>query len=86
MRFFESARNPLTGEMKTFSVTMDKETNATKKVAEKALAERIRQFMLSKATVPDDGLTVGELIQTFNENRKKDPDVKQRLLSVPQEP
>ena len=76
VRFFESARNPLTGEMKTFSVTMDKETNATKKAAEKALAERIRQFMLSKATVPDDGLTVGELIQTFNENRKKDPDVK----------
>lgn len=76
VRFFESARNPLTGEMKTFSVTMDKETNATKKAAEKALAERIRQFMLSKATVPDDGLTVGELIQTFNEHRKKDPDVK----------
>lgn len=77
VRFFESAKNPLSGEIKTFSVTMDKETNATRKAAEKVLQERIRQYMVSKSTVPNKSLTVGELIQTFNESRKKDPAVKE---------
>ena len=43
VRFFESARNPLTGEMKTFSVTMEKETNATKKAAEKAAEQEAEE-------------------------------------------
>ena len=77
VRFFESAKNPLSGETKTFSVTMDKETNATRKAAEKVLQERIRQYMVSKSTVPNKSLTVRELITTFNESRKKDPAVKE---------
>ncbi len=53
--------DPMTGKEKKISVTMEKNTAASRKMASSALADRIQQKMAPAAK--HDNMTVGELIE-----------------------
>ena len=62
VRFFEKYRDPLTGNQKTVSVVMDKDTTRTRKQAAAILQDKIRQRVENSH---DDDTTFQELTERF---------------------
>ena len=75
-RFFESVRDPVTGSYRTFSVTVDKYTTHTQKVALRALQQRREAFLQSALSQSEENLTIHDLIERFNDVRSKDPNIR----------
>ena len=64
-QFFERYEDYVTGKQKTVSVTLDKNTTASRKQARSLLDEKIRQKNLVQ---PDRGITLHELIEKYNDS------------------
>ena len=62
VRFFEKYRDPLTGNQKTVSVVLDKDTTRTRKQAAAILQDKIRQRVEGSH---DDDTTFQELTERF---------------------
>ena len=68
VRFFEKYRDPLTGNQKTVSVVLDKDTTRTRKQAAAILQDKIRQRM---TTGPASDITLRELTGRFLRHRRE---------------
>lgn len=66
-KFTERFTDPLTGKYRRVSVTLDKDTPQSRKQAQKALAEKIRQ---AESGEPDK-ITLGELVEKYREEQQK---------------
>lgn len=66
-KFIERYTDPLTGKYKRVSVTLDKDTPQSRKQAQKALAEKIRQAEAGKP----ENITLSKLIEKYREEQKK---------------
>lgn len=68
VKFVEQFKNPLTLKYTRVSITMDKETNSTRKLAQQALNKRIEEKLrrLQDGHIKE-GVTFGELIEEFNQ-------------------
>lgn len=66
--FIERYEDPMTGKLKKVSVTMDKETNQTKKIAREILAEKIKEKLRFTGT---DDITMKELVKRYQDDQKK---------------
>lgn len=67
VKFVEQFKNPLTLKYMRVSITMDKETNTTRKLAQQALNKRIEEKLrhLEDGQIKE-GVTFGELIEEFD--------------------
>ena len=68
VKFVEQFKNPLTLKYTRVSITLDKETNSTRKLAQQALNKRIEEKLrrLQDGHIKE-GVTFGELIEEFNQ-------------------
>lgn len=66
-KFIERYTDPLTGKYRRVSVTLDKDTPQSRKHAQKALAEKIRQAEAGKP----ENITLSKLIEKYREEQKK---------------
>jgi len=69
VRFKERYTNPLTGKQSTVSTTADKETNATKKAAERILQDKIRKALSKTETV--SSYTLSEILEAYDAYQKE---------------
>lgn len=76
-RFFESYRNPLTGDLKTVSVTMDKNTTQSRKTAQKVLDGKIKAILDKTVGSTGKGMTLSELIKRYNLDQELDGSIKE---------
>lgn len=67
VKFVEQFKNPLTLKYMRVSITMDKETNTTRKLAQQTLNKRIEEKLrhLEDGQIKE-GVTFGELIEEFD--------------------
>lgn len=67
VKFVEQFKNPLTLKYMRVSITMDKETNTTRKLAQQTLNKRIEEKLrhLEDGQIKE-GITFGELIEEFD--------------------
>lgn len=67
VKFVEQFKNPLTLKYTRVSITMDKETNTTRKIAQQTLNKRIEEKLrhLQDGQIKE-GVTFGELIEEFD--------------------
>ncbi len=67
VKFVEQFKNPLTLKYTRVSITMDKETNTTRKIAQQTLNKRIEEKLrhLEDGQIKE-GVTFGELIEEFD--------------------
>ena len=67
VKFVEQFKNPLTLKYMRISITMDKETNTTRKLAQQTLNKRIEEKLrhLEDGQIKE-GVTFGELIEEFD--------------------
>lgn len=67
VKFVEQFKNPLTLKYTRVSITMDKETNTTRKLAQQTLNKRIEETLrhLEDGQIKE-GVTFGELIEEFD--------------------
>ena len=68
VKFVEQFKNPLTLKYTRVSVTMDKKTNTTRKLAQQTLNKRIEEKLryLEDGQIKE-GVTFGELIEEFDQ-------------------
>lgn len=68
VKFVEQFKNPLTLKYTRVSITMDKETNTTRKIAQQTLNKRIEEKLryLEDGQIKE-GVTFGELIEEFDQ-------------------
>ncbi|QXL47426.1 hypothetical protein [Lactobacillus johnsonii] len=68
VKFVEQFKNPMTLKYTRVSITMDKETNSTRKLAQATLNKRIEEKLrqLQDGHIKE-GVTFGELIEEFNQ-------------------
>jgi len=76
-RFFESYRNPHTGVLKTVSVTMDRNTAQSRKIASTRLQARIQGILRSQLPVNAESLTLSEVIVRYNLDQKRDENIRE---------
>ncbi|MFR0592138.1 tyrosine-type recombinase/integrase [Limosilactobacillus mucosae] len=72
VKFVEQFKNPLTLKYTRVSITMDKETNTTRKLAQQTLNKRIEEKLrhLEDGQIKE-GVTFGELIEEFDQYYKR---------------
>lgn len=71
VRFVERYEDPMTGKKPKVSVTMDKDTASTRKLAQAALNDKIAEKLSSiTATVKKDDLRLCELIELYRTDQK----------------
>ena len=75
-RFFESYRDPLTRQMKTVSVTMDRNTPQSRKTAQNLLSAKINDI-LAKNAATNDGYTLSEVIARYNDDQEHDESIRE---------
>lgn len=66
-KFIDRYIDPLTGKYRRVSIVLDKNTAQTRKQAQMALAEKMRQAESGKP----DKITLGELVEKYREEQKK---------------
>lgn len=67
-RMVERYKDPMTGRTKKASVSMEKNTSASRKGAERALMEKIKGFMHQKPDSSD--ITVKDIVEAWQEQKK----------------
>lgn len=71
IRFVERYEDPMTGKKPKVSITMDKDTASTRKLAQAALNDKIAEKLSSiSATVKKDNLRLCELIELYRTDQK----------------
>jgi len=70
VRFVERYENPMTEKSHKVSVTMDKDTASTRKLAQAALNDKIDAKLSSTATIKKDALRLSELIELYRTDQK----------------
>ena len=70
-KFVERYEDPLTGEMKKVSITLDRDTTSSRKVAQATLADKI-QAKLDKLslTVKKDDLRLSDLVERYRKSQE----------------
>lgn len=76
-RFFESYTEPSTGRYKTVSVTMDRNTAQSRKIASTRLQARIQGILRSQLPVNTESLTLSEVIVRYNLDQKRDEAIRE---------
>ena len=74
VRFFERFLDPRTGKERVLSVTMDKDTKATRKAALAALTKKSAK--LGARPTAKDEVTVGQLVRLRVASQRSNPDIK----------
>ena len=68
-RACERYTDPMTGKTKRTSVTMDKNTSSTRKIAQKKLADKIKELTFDNNTFRDS-LTFEKLVELYLDDKK----------------
>lgn len=66
--FVERYEDPMTGKIKSVSVTMDRETNQTRKIAREILAEKIKERIRFSGSVD---ITLKELVRRYQTDQER---------------
>ena len=71
IRFVERYEDPMTGKKPKVSITMDKDTASTRKLAQAVLNDKIAEKLSSiSATVKKDDLRLSDLIELYRTDQK----------------